>query len=80
VLSAEPIDAQRALDYGILTAVVPRADLDAAADALARRLIAAPEAALQSTRRALRDGANLPLQDALRLERRLATRAAATGT
>jgi enoyl-CoA hydratase/carnithine racemase len=76
VLSAEPIDAQRALDYGMLNAVVPRPDLEAAAEAFTRRLVAVPEAAMRATRRAMRDGADLPLRDAIRLERRLAMRAA----
>jgi len=76
VLTAEPIDARRALDYGILHAVVPRHDLEATAEALARRLVAAPQAALLATRRALREGAGLALMDAVRLERRSAIRAA----
>ena len=75
VLSAEPIDAQRALDYGILYSVVPRADLEAAAEALAHRLTAQPQAVLRSTKRAILDGADLPLREAIRMERRLAMRA-----
>ena len=78
ILTAEPITAQRALDYGILNAVVPASDLEAAAEALARRLIARPETALRLTKRAMREGADLPLQDAIRLERRLARRTVTT--
>jgi enoyl-CoA hydratase/carnithine racemase len=74
ILTAEPIDARTALDYGIVNAVVPRAELAAAAEAYARRLIAQPEAVLRATKRAMRDGASLPLRDAIRLERRLAMR------
>ena len=78
ILTAEPITARRALDYGILNAVVPASDLEAAAEALARRLIARPETALRLTKRAMREGAELPLQDAIRQERRLARRTVTT--
>jgi enoyl-CoA hydratase/carnithine racemase len=74
ILTAEPIDAQTALDFGIVNAVVPRADLEATAEAYARRLIARPEAVLRATKRAMRDGMDLRLADAIRLERRLAIR------
>ena len=74
ILTAEPIDAARALDYGIVNAVVARDALIGAAEAMAQRLVARPEAALRATKRALRDGADLTLQQALLLERRLAIR------
>jgi enoyl-CoA hydratase len=78
ILTAEPIDAQRALDYGIVNAVVPRADLETAAEAMARRLAALPQHALRSVKRSMREGADLPLRDAIRLERRLAMRSVTT--
>jgi enoyl-CoA hydratase len=78
ILTAEAISAARARDYGIVYAIVPRADLDAAVEALARRLASAPVAALRAARRALREGADLPLIDAIRLERRLAMRTITT--
>jgi enoyl-CoA hydratase/carnithine racemase len=74
ILTAEPIDARTAMDYGIVNAVVPREDLEATADAMAQRIITQPETVLRATKRALREGAGLPLQDAIRLERRLAIR------
>lgn len=74
VLSAEPIPAARALEYGILYRIVPRDALDATADALARRLVAQPQAALQAARRAYIGGQDLSFADALRLEKRLAQR------
>ena len=74
ILTAEPIDARCALDYGIVNAVVPSTELEAAAETMARRLIAQPEAVLLAAKRAMRDGADLPLLDAIRLERRLALR------
>jgi enoyl-CoA hydratase/carnithine racemase len=78
ILTAEPVDARTALSYGIVTAVVPRSDLEASAEAYAQRLIAQPEAALRATKRAMRDGADLPLQDAIGLERRLGIRTVTT--
>jgi enoyl-CoA hydratase/carnithine racemase len=74
VLTAEPIDAHRALDYGMVNTVVPRDQLEAVAEAFARRLVARPQPALLATRRALREGSDLPLADAIRLERRLSRR------
>jgi enoyl-CoA hydratase/carnithine racemase len=76
LLSAEPIDAARALDYGLVHAVVSPEQLEATADALAQRLLAQPSNASRFAKRALVEGADLPLADALRLERRLALRAA----
>jgi enoyl-CoA hydratase/carnithine racemase len=70
-LSAEPIDAQRALEYGLVHSVVPAAELMPAADALARRLLAQPASALRLAKRALVEGGELPLASALQLERRL---------
>jgi len=71
LLTAEPIDARRALDYGLVHQVVPLGQLDAAADALARRLLAQPAAALRAAKRALIEGRDLPLPTALRLEAHL---------
>jgi enoyl-CoA hydratase/carnithine racemase len=71
LLTAEPIDARRALDYVLAHQVVPFDNLDAAAEALARRLLAQPPAALRAAKRALVEGRDLPLLDALRLEAHL---------
>lgn len=78
ILTAEPIDARRALDYGIVNAVVPREELHSTAEAMAKRLADQPEAALRATKRALCSGLDLGLQDALKLERRLAIRTVTT--
>lgn len=75
ILSAEPIEAQTALLWGLVQRVVPRADLDAEAYAIAAKLAAQPPAALQLTRQALRLAADLPLAQGLRLSRQLALRA-----
>ena len=71
VLSAEPITAQQAFDYGLVHWVGPRAELDSTAEAWARRLLALDPVALRLTRRALREGMELSLADGLRLESRL---------
>jgi enoyl-CoA hydratase/carnithine racemase len=71
LLTAEPIDARRALDYGLVHQVVPSESLDTAAEALARRLLAQPPHALRAAKRALVEGRDLPLSEALRLEAHL---------
>jgi enoyl-CoA hydratase/carnithine racemase len=71
LLTAEPIDARRALDYGLVSQVVPVDELEAAAEALARRLLAQPPDALRAAKRALVEGRDLPLPEALRLEAHL---------
>jgi enoyl-CoA hydratase/carnithine racemase len=74
LMSAEPIDAAQALGYGLVHQVVPRGELDEAVDALVGRLVAQPADALKAAKRALIDGADLPLEAAIRLEARLASR------
>jgi len=71
LLSTEPVDAQTALDYGLVHRVVPLAALQAEAEALTRRLLSQPPDALRAAKQALVDGADLPLEAALRLESRL---------
>ena len=74
LMSAEPIDAARALDYGLVHQVVAVDALDAAVEALAVRLMAQPVDALRLAKQALVDGAGLPLDAAIRLEARLRSR------
>jgi enoyl-CoA hydratase/carnithine racemase len=71
LLTAEPLDAQRAFDYGLVQQVVPLDELDVAAEALARRLLAQPPDALRAAKRALVEGRDLPLPEAMRLEAHL---------
>lgn len=52
VLSGEPVDASEALRTGLVEAVVPRADLYPAAEALAGSLAALPALAVQSAKAA----------------------------
>ena len=71
LLSAEPVSARTALDYGLVHRVVPLAELQAETETLARRLLSQPPVALRAAKRALVEGAGLPLATALRLEARL---------
>jgi enoyl-CoA hydratase/carnithine racemase len=50
----EPFPAERALQAGLINAIVPAAELEATAFAAARRLVAKPRQALMSSRRLLR--------------------------
>ena len=72
LLSGRRFGADEALAYGLVTEVVARSELTAAATALLRRVLRAPDRALAAAKRALADGADLPLAAALDLERRLA--------
>jgi enoyl-CoA hydratase/carnithine racemase len=74
LLTAEPVSAQTALDYGLVHRVVPTPQLDTEAEALARRLLSQPRQALQAARRSLREGADLPLAAAIKLESHLRQR------
>jgi enoyl-CoA hydratase/carnithine racemase len=79
VLTAQPIDAQRALACGLVQRVVPRERLLAETTEIARTLAAQPPDALAAAKEAMLRGAGLPLEDALRLEALLARRVAQTG-
>lgn len=72
LLSGRRFGAEDALAYGLVSEVVARSELVAAATALLRRVLRAPAAALAAAKRVLTDGADIPLAAALDLERRLA--------
>ncbi|SRR5579884_3120437 len=72
VLTGRRVDAAEALRLGIVSRVVPPEQLAAEAEALAAWLAALDPAAVRAARRAVRDGAELPLAEGLRLEARLA--------
>jgi enoyl-CoA hydratase/carnithine racemase len=75
ILTGDPIDAQTALRYGLVQRVVPRARLYAEAEALARRILEQPPEAVRLAKRAILEGAEMPLADGLALESTLARRA-----
>jgi 2-(1,2-epoxy-1,2-dihydrophenyl)acetyl-CoA isomerase len=62
------LPAAQALDWGLVNAVHPRAELPSAARALAERLAAGPTVALGNTKRALNAAAQARLADQLELE------------
>ena len=72
LLSGEQVDAPTALAWGLVTRVVPAADLRNKAQVFAEGLAAQAPLALRYARRAVLEGAHLPLADGLRLEAALA--------
>lgn len=70
--TGEPVDAQRAFELGMVHEVVPRPDLDVAARRWAELLAERPAGAIRATKRAIIEGLDLPLEQGLALERRLA--------
>ena len=75
ILTGDPIDAQTAYRYGLVQSVVPRERLYDEAEALARRVIARPPHLAALAKRAVYEGAELSLEQAMALESRLAERA-----
>ena len=72
LLSARRIDAGEALRLGLIHRVVPRERLQAEATALAERLAATPRPVMAALKEAVYRGADLPVDQALALEERLA--------
>ena len=66
VLSGNPIDAERALCWGIVHRVVPREQLDPAVNAVAQRLAQADPALTAAVKRSIRRGLDLPISAAIR--------------
>jgi enoyl-CoA hydratase/carnithine racemase len=72
ILSGDPIDAHEAYRRKLVQRVVPRDQLDAAADEWARALAGRPPLALSYAKEAIVRGLDLSLRDGLALEARLA--------
>ena len=72
VLTTERLDAATALTWGLVTRVVPGAELATAAQALGERLADSAPLALRYARRAIQEGSHLSLPDGLHLEAALA--------
>ena len=70
LLTGEPIDAARALQLGLVSRVVEPAALQDAARDVAGRCAAQAPLALAATKRAIADGLDRPLTEALLAERR----------
>lgn len=71
LLTGDLFPANVAMDLGIVSEVVPDADVMDSALAMAGRIAAQPAKAVQAIREAVREGANTPLDTALMLENRL---------
>ena len=65
--TGDTIDAAKALEYGLVAQVVPAADLEREAQALAQRIAANPAHALRLTKRLLREGQHMRLDSLLEL-------------
>ena len=79
LLTNRRMDAQEALESGLVNRVVPRVELLPAVEGIARTIASFEPTALRRAKEAILRGADLPLPDGLDLERRLASgRAAAT--
>lgn len=66
LLTGDPIDASTALDWGLVNRVVPAAELDAAAAALAAHVASASRATLETGKQAVADTLGMPLDEAYR--------------
>lgn len=78
ILTGDPIDAQTALRHGLLQKVVTRERLYAEAESMARRILRGGSRAVRLAKRAVLEGLEMPLEDALALEGRLVERALLT--
>ena len=74
--TGDPIDAQRALDWGLVNFVVPGAELLERASDYATRLASMPTLALGITKRAVYRATTTTLEDALEYEAQVQQRAA----
>jgi enoyl-CoA hydratase/carnithine racemase len=68
ILLGRVVDGVEAEKLGMVTRAVPPDRLIGEALALARQLAARPAVSLRQAKRALREGADLPLEQALRIE------------
>ena len=68
LLTAEPIDAETAERWGIVSEICEPEKLEARAIAIAADIAALPPQSMMAIKDALRDGADLPLAEGLALE------------
>ncbi|MBJ7450824.1 MAG: enoyl-CoA hydratase/isomerase family protein [Blastococcus sp.] len=71
VFTGRHVGAEEALEIGLADAVVPDAEVYETAVAMARKFAAGPPLALAAAKRAIDEGLELPLDEALNLETRL---------
>lgn len=65
--TGEPVDAAKALDWGLVSAVVAKEDLMEEANKLARRISANPPAALRMTKKLIREAQHCGLNSILEM-------------
>lgn len=65
--TGEPIDAQTALQWGIVSRVVPATELMSAANELARRIAVNPPTALRMTKKLIKEGEHTQLETLLEI-------------
>ncbi len=80
ILSGDPIDAQRALRWGIVHRLVPMDELDATVNSVAQRLAEADPAVTAAVKRSIRRGLDLPMSAAIRQDTLTARRLSHTLT
>jgi enoyl-CoA hydratase/carnithine racemase len=68
VLTGEPLDAARALSIGLISRLVPAADLAQSVRMLAARIATRPSLAVQFAKEAIKAGTDLPLEAGMRYE------------
>ncbi len=78
LMTGDPIDARRALGWGLVTEIVPPQRLRARAAALAATIASRPPIAAEMAKANLRAAFNMPQSQALEFERHLQTVAFAT--
>jgi enoyl-CoA hydratase/carnithine racemase len=74
ILTGDTIDARAAFHHGLIQKIVSRDRLYAEAEALAGRILRGGPQAVRFAKRAVVEGLEMPLEDALALESRLAER------
>lgn len=68
LLTGDSINAATALEWGLVNAVVPLADLDATVEKWTAKLLRAAPLSLRTTKECVREGLNLSLAEAIRKE------------
>jgi enoyl-CoA hydratase/carnithine racemase len=68
LLTAEPVDARQALEWGLVTKVVPHEDLLAEAETVARQILRNSQRAVRSAKQTILDVIGQPLDFQLRTE------------
>ena len=67
ILTCDVLDANKALDWGLVSKVVPNENLIVEAQLLAKKIASQPPEASRRAKRLLRMSQNVPLQDALEM-------------